>query len=105
MSHLDALWSCSIHDLQQLRSTAQATSDDFSHVVGELRFDTPTTPAELAALERSCAWCFESHRVQLLQLFLARNCMRAVLLFRAPDAEAVRVVCRHLEMALEQTQP
>jgi hypothetical protein len=78
---------------------------DLSDVLGELSFDTPTTLSDLAAIERSCAWCFETYRVQLVRLFLARNRKRAILLFRAPDAESVRLACRHAQLPFERVWP
>jgi len=80
----------------------RATSDDLIDVVGELSFDTASTLADLAAIERSCVWCFKAHRVQLVRLFLALNRKRAILVFRAPDAESVRLACHHARMPLER---
>jgi hypothetical protein len=105
MRRIDTLWTCPIHNLPQRRRAAQATSDGLTDVVGELSFNTPIVLADLAAIERSCTWCFESHRVQLVRLFLARNRKRAVLVFRAPDAESVRLACRHAQMPLERVWP
>lgn len=80
---------------------AQTTSG-LTDVVGELSFDTPIALADLMALEQSCASCFATHRVQLVGLFLARDRRRAVLLFRAPDAESVRLACRHVTLPFER---
>jgi hypothetical protein len=71
-------------------------------VIGELSFETPIAPADLTAIERSWAPCFEKYRVQLVALFLARDRKRAVLLFRAPDAESVRLACRHVTLPFER---
>ena len=51
------------------------------NVIGELSFDVPIAPEELAKLQCSDGWCFGSRRVRLLGLFLARDRKRAVLLF------------------------
>jgi hypothetical protein len=80
---------------------AQTTSG-LTDVVGELSFDSPIALADLMALEQSCPPCFASHRVQVVGLFLARDRRRAVLLFRAPDAESVRLACRHLMLPFER---
>jgi hypothetical protein len=71
-------------------------------VVGELAFDAPVCAEKLAALERACSWCFEAHRVCLIERFLARSRMRAVLVFLAPDAESVRQACRHIGIQLDR---
>jgi hypothetical protein len=92
--HLDALWTTIILDLRQHGRLAQPASDGLSDVIGELRFDTAATVAEVAAIEQFCTTCLEAHRVQLVRVCLARNRMRAILIFRAPDAESVRLACR-----------
>jgi len=71
-------------------------------IVAEVSFDTPARPAELAAIERSCTWCFEAYRVKLVRSYLARNRSRAVLVFRAPDAESVRLACRHASLVIDR---
>ncbi len=75
------------------RCSAEAM--DLTEVVAELSFQTPVLQADLATMEHSCAHCFEIYRVQLVALILSRDRKRAVLLFRAPDAESVRIACRH----------
>jgi hypothetical protein len=80
---------------------AQTTSG-LTDVIGELSFDTPMALADLIALEQSCPPCFAAHRVQLAGLFIARDRRRAVLLFRAPDAESVRLACRHVTLPFER---
>lgn len=79
--------------------------DGLTDIVVELSFDRRITLAGLAAIERSCAWCFETHRVQLVRAFLSRDHQRAILVFRAPDAESVRLVCRHVKMRIERLWP
>jgi hypothetical protein len=87
----------------RLRGACPAqTTSNLTDVVGELSFDTPVALADLIALEQSCVPCFTTHRVQLVSVFLARDRRRAVLLFRAPDAESVRLACRHLALPFER---
>jgi hypothetical protein len=80
---------------------AQTTSG-LTDVVAELSSDTPIALADLIAIEQSCPPCFAAHRVQLAGLFIARDRRRAVLLFRAPDAESVRLACRHVTLPFER---
>jgi hypothetical protein len=75
------------------------------NVIGELRFDAPIAPVELAKLQCSDGWCFGSRRVRLVGLFLARNRKRAVLLFQAPDAESVRQAFRHTQTHFDDIWP
>lgn len=73
-------------------------SDGLVDVVGEQTFDRPMTVDELSAIERSCAWCLSTHHVQLTRLILSCDGRRAVALFRAPDAESVRLAHRHVRL-------
>ena len=75
------------------------------NVIGELSFDAPIAPAELAKLQCSDGWCFGSGRVRLVRLFLARNRKRAVLLFEAPDAESVRQAFRNTQTHFDDIWP
>jgi Protein of unknown function (DUF4242) len=72
------------------------------NVIGELNFDTPIAPKDLAEIQRSDTWCFGSRRVRLVRLFLSSNRRRAVLLFQAPDAESVRQAFRHTQTTFDQ---
>lgn len=78
------------------------TTCGLTYVVAELSCDTPIALANLIAIEQSCAPCFGTYRVQLTGLFIARDRRRAVLLFRAPDAESVRLACRHVTLPFER---
>lgn len=71
-------------------------------MIAEISLDASSSLADLASYEHSCAWCFETHRVQLVGLVLARSRRRAVFLFQAPDVESVRLACRSRNMPLER---
>jgi hypothetical protein len=75
------------------------------NVIGELSFEAPIAPTELAKLQCPDAWCLGSCRVRLVSLFLAHNRKRAVLLFQAPDAESVRQAFRNTQTHFEQLWP
>ena len=74
-------------------------------VIGEISFDAPIAPVELAKLQCSDGWCFGNRRVRLVRVFLARNRKRAVLLFEAPDAESVRQAFRHTQTHFDDIWP
>jgi hypothetical protein len=78
------------------------TTCGLTDVVAELSFDTPVALANLIGLEQSCPPCFATYRVQLVGLFIARDRRRAILLLRAPDAESVRLACRHVTLPFER---
>jgi len=75
-----------------------------SEVIAELSFETPVARAELESVEHSCAACFLVHRVALVRVFLTHSCTRAVLVFRAPDAESVRLACRPAGLRFERVR-
>ena len=75
------------------------------NVIGELSFEAPIAPKELAKLQCPDAWCLGSCRVRLVSLFLAHNRKRAVLLFQAPDAESVRQAFRNTQTHFDQLWP
>lgn len=83
------------------KSVTQTSNEDLTEVIGELALSHAVTLADIAAFENSCAWCFQAHRVELIQLFLSRDHKRAVMVFRAPDAESVRMVCRRAAMPID----
>jgi hypothetical protein len=75
------------------------------NVIGELSFDAPISPKDLAELQCPDAWCLCSCRVRLVNVFLAHDRKRAVLLFQAPDAESVRQAFRHTQAHFDQIWP
>lgn len=91
-----------MHELPLGRRSARAPNDDLAVVIGELASAVPITLADLTELEHLCKWCFAAHRVELAQLFLSRARNRAVLVFHAPDAESVRLACRHAAVPVER---
>jgi hypothetical protein len=99
VNHTDA-----VSDQPGTPGSAQSINDELPTIVAEISFETSSTIAELATIEHSCAWCFETHRVQLVGLLLARNRKRAHLVFRAPDAESVRLASRFLDVPFEHVR-
>lgn len=97
-------WSCTTYELLAQPAVQAPGVEKLTDVVGEFRFASPVTAEELMSIDRTCAWCFEMMRVQLVRAFLSRDGMRAVLIFRAPDAESVRGACRHAGATIGRTQ-
>lgn len=87
-------WTGSVYTPPRFDRTQSASREELIDVVGERTFDMPITLDELSALEHSCSWCSRTHRVQLTRLVLAHDGRRAIVLFRAPDAESVRLAYR-----------
>lgn len=102
MAEDDASRGAALQEVPVHRSVAHPCNEPLSEVIGELVFPDAITTADLAAFEASCAWCFQTHRVQLIKLFLSLDRKRAMMVFRAPDAESVRLVCRRAAIPVQR---
>jgi hypothetical protein len=61
------------------------------YVVVEWLFPEPVTPEFFANTLRKKGWCLDLHRAEYVEGYLATDGLRAVCVFRAPDAESVRL--------------
>lgn len=61
------------------------------HVVVERSFQEPVTYEELQCREGRSRWCFDMHQVEFLYSYFSKDRRRMMCVYRAPDAEAVRV--------------
>ena len=59
-------------------------------IVLERAFGSPLTAAELISIAQACDDCAELYRVSWLESFLSLDGKKALCIFDAPDAEAVR---------------
>jgi hypothetical protein len=71
-------------------------------VIAECSRDDRIGMTSLAALNAACAWCMEAFRVQPGPVALAAGDRRVIAFFRAPDAEAVRLVYRHANVHFDR---
>jgi hypothetical protein len=71
-------------------------------VVVERQVASPVTPEMAAAMAERGSWCFEAHRIELIETYLSFDGMRTVCLFRAPDAESVRTANRQAALPIER---
>jgi len=101
MAENDARPSEALQEVPLSKAAKRPRDEDLTEVVGELVLPMAVTPADLAAFEDSCAWCFQTHRVEIVQLFLSRDRKRAMIVFRAPDAESVRLACRRAKLPVQ----
>jgi hypothetical protein len=97
-----ALWAGTIYSPPPAGRDGHGSHDRLSDLIGEKDFDAPMPQSDLVELARSCTWCFEFHRVQLVRLFLSHNGRRAIALFRAPDAESVRLAYQRAGTPLDR---
>lgn len=70
--------------------------------VVERSFPGPLTEAQAAAAISGARSCLDIHRAELARSFLARDGMRMVCVFRAPDAETVRTVNRQVQIPYDK---
>jgi hypothetical protein len=67
--------------------------------------DPPIAPADLEAMSRHAGSCFDLHRVDWLQSFLAADGRRMLCWYRAPDAESARLALRQLGSDMNAVWP
>jgi hypothetical protein len=68
------------------------------NVLVERYFDSPTTVETLQALEDKGAWCLEAHGVVFVRTLFSRDQKKMFCLYRAADAESVRLAQRQAGM-------
>lgn len=72
--------------------TVHRTPDEgLATVVVERRFEAPASMDELQAREDAASWCLEQHRVEFVRSFFSTDKKTMICLYRAPDAESVRL--------------
>jgi len=83
----DRAWTCAQLRIGSPDHKAAATE----YVVVERLFPEPVTPEFFAEALREKGWCLDLHRAEYVEGYLSTDGLRAVCLFRAPDAESVRL--------------
>ena len=96
----DVAWACQRIDpfAGELQSRAAESS---VHVAVERRFPTPIEPEDVVRFARDGAWCLEMHRLDYVESYLSLDGLRLVCLFKAPDAESVRLANRTIGLPVE----
>jgi hypothetical protein len=72
-----------------------------SEVVAELNLRSPHTLDASDAIQAAIG-CMHLYCVDVERILIARDGRRAIVIFRAPDAEAVRLACRHARVDVER---
>lgn len=92
------LWPGTIHD------GPGVSGDEIpsGNVAVTRRFDEPVAFARIQALEEGAAACLELHRVRFLRSFFSSDRRRMICVYRAPDAESVRLAQRDAKMPVEK---
>jgi Nickel responsive protein SCO4226-like len=94
---ISRLWSGTVHDAPGCTRADRRTAN----VLVERRFDAPVALGDIQALARAGAWCLEAHRVTFLRSFFSADRKRMLCMYRAPDAESVRLAQREAKMPVE----
>ncbi|WP_355660969.1 nickel-binding protein [Halomonas salifodinae] len=84
---ITTLWGGTLHDAPDLDPAALTAAN----VVVERRFAAPISVSAVQALEDAGAACLQHHRVRFLRTLCATDHRRMHCLYRAPDAESVRL--------------
>jgi hypothetical protein len=71
------------------------------NVMVERSFAEPVRLEAIQAIEDAGAWCLETHRVEFVRTFFALDRRRMLCLYRAPDAESVRLAQREAGMPMD----
>jgi len=94
------VWTGTIHDALDFTDEALAQAN----VLVSRRFETPAEFAEIQALEEAGAGCLETHRVRFVRSYFSKDRKRMLCLYRAPDAESVRIAQREAGMPVERVR-
>jgi len=91
-SHIDTrvLWRGSVH----IKPGLTEEMADTANVLVERNFEEAVTLQEIQAIEDAGTWCLESRDVHFVQTFFSADHKRMICLYRAPDAESVRIAQR-----------
>ena len=86
-------WAGTVHDTGR---------EGAACVVVERSFPEAVALESVQAIEDAGAWCMELHRVTFLRTFFSLDRRRMLCLYRAPDAESVRLAQRQAGMPVER---
>jgi hypothetical protein len=87
------VWSGSFHETER---------PGLANVVVERGFDEPVTVESLQAIEEAAAWCLDLHKVTFLRTYFSADRKRMLCLYRAPDAESVRLAQQQAGMPFQR---
>lgn len=94
-AEIAGLWPGTLHD-------APGEDPLATNVLVERVFPAPVSLAAIQSLEDAGSACLQNHRVRFVRTCFALNRRRMLCLYRAPDAESVRLAQRLAGMPLER---
>ena len=92
------VWACTVHDAPGAAGPGQLAGN----VLVSRSFGEPVHLAEIQAIEDAGAGCLETHRVRFVRSYFSVDRKRMLCLYRAPDAESVRIAQREAGMPLDR---
>ena len=92
------LWPGTVHDAPKV-SRAEILA---ANVAVSRRFEAAIEFEAIQALEDAAAACLTLHRVDFLRSYFAIDRRRMLCLYRAPDAESVRIAQHEARMPVEK---
>lgn len=93
-----SVWAATVHDAPGLTA---AELCEANVAVGR-SFPGPAVFAEIQALEDAGAGCLQTHRVRFVRTYFSMDRRRMICLYRAPDAESVRISQREAGMPVDR---
>jgi len=91
-------WPGTVHDAPGLTPADL----DAANVLVTRAFDLPVALEEVQSIEDAGAWCLETHNVTFVRTFFSMDRRRMVCIYRAPDAESVRLAQRQAGMPVDR---
>ena len=90
------VWPGSIHEAPGSDDGATA------NVMVTRAFDAPVALEDVQAKEDAAQGCLDTHRVNFVRTFFSTDRKRMICLYRAPDAESVRIAQREANMPVDR---
>jgi hypothetical protein len=89
----ERLWTGTVHDGPGLTEADHAASN----VLIERTFPEPLPHSEVEKSEQE-GWCLKAYHVAFVRTYVSADHRRLICLYRAPDAESVRMATRYMWM-------
>lgn len=94
-AEIHGLWAGTLHE-------APGEDPASANVLVERAFPAPVTLAAIQVIEDAGSACLQNHHVRFVRTCFSRDHRRMLCLYRAPDAESVRLAQRLAGMPLER---
>jgi len=91
------LWRGNVQDKPGLTQSELAAAN----VLVERRCDEPVTLQQIQDIEDAGIWCLETRDVSFVRTFFSVDRKRMICLYRAPDAESVRLAQRQARVPFD----